>query len=78
MPNVVQEVTGPSTLLGLVAAGMGVTVITRSLAALHPENMVFRPLADVEALSNLWLIRRSRISEAAGHFVDLVHAASPR
>ncbi|WP_156680630.1 LysR substrate-binding domain-containing protein [Sphingomonas profundi] len=74
--NVVQEVTGPSTLLGLVAAGMGITILTPSLGALHPENMVSRPLDDPEALSRLWLIRRNGISEAAGHFVALIQAAS--
>ena len=76
VPNVVQEVTGPATLLGLVAAGMGITILTRSLGALHPENMVSRPLDDAEALSRLWLIRRGRISEAASHFIDLLEAAS--
>lgn len=77
VPNVVQEVTGPSTLLGLVAAGMGITLITPSLGALHPDDMVSRPLADPGALSRLWLIRRRGISEAAGHFIDLVTRGSP-
>ncbi len=73
-PHVVQEAMGLSTLLGLVAAGMGITVITRSLGALHPDNIVFRPLADREALSSLWLIHRALLSTAAARFVDLVRA----
>ena len=73
-PHVVQEALGLSTLLGLVAAGMGITVITRSLGALHLENIVFRPLDDPEAQSGLWLVHRDRLSMAARRFVDLVLA----
>lgn len=71
-PRVVQEATGLSTLLGLVAAGMGITVITRSLSMLHPENVVFRTLDDPEAQSKLWLLHRSRLSTPAQAFVDLI------
>jgi len=74
-PHVVQEAMGVSTLLGLVVAGMGLTIITRSLGVLHPENVVFRPLDDPEALSSLWLIRRPRLSTAAERFVDLITAS---
>jgi DNA-binding transcriptional LysR family regulator len=70
-PRAVQEALGLSTLLGLVAAGMGVTILTRSLAVLHPENIVFRQLDDPEAVSSLWLIHRERMSTAARRFVDL-------
>jgi DNA-binding transcriptional LysR family regulator len=73
-PRVVQETVGLTTLLGLVAVGMGITVITRSLAALHPDNIVFRQLDDPDAMSSLWMIRRERLSTAAGRFVDLVVA----
>jgi DNA-binding transcriptional LysR family regulator len=71
-PRVVQEATGLSTLLGLVAAGMGITVLTRSLGTLHPENIVFRTLDDPEAWSKLWLLYRARRSTAAQAFVDLI------
>jgi DNA-binding transcriptional LysR family regulator len=71
-PHVVQEALGLATLLGLVAAGMGITVITSSLGALHPENVVFRPLDDPDAVSSLWLIHRVKLSTAARRFVDLV------
>jgi DNA-binding transcriptional LysR family regulator len=44
-PRVVQEVGALSTLLGLVAAGFGITVLARSLAALHLDNLVYLPLS---------------------------------
>jgi DNA-binding transcriptional LysR family regulator len=75
VPNVVQEVTGPFTLLGLVSAGLGITVVTPTLGALHPDNMTFRPLVGTDTISRLWMIRRHGVSKAATHFVDLVLAA---
>ncbi|CAN5195937.1 LysR family transcriptional regulator [soil metagenome] len=75
IPRIVQEVTGPFTLLGLVSAGLGITVVTPTLGALHPDHMVFRPLDDPEAISRLWMIRRHGVSKAATHFAELVLAA---
>jgi DNA-binding transcriptional LysR family regulator len=75
VPNVVQEVTGPFTLLGLVSAGLGITIVTPTLGSLHPENIAFRPLSDSGALSRLWMLRRQGISPAARHLGDLVLAA---
>jgi DNA-binding transcriptional LysR family regulator len=74
-PKTVQEVTGPFTLLGLVSAGLGITVVTPTLGALHPDNMVFRPLSNPEAISRLWMVRRREISRAAAQFAELVLAA---
>jgi len=73
-PAVVQEASGLATLLGLVAAGFGLTVLTRSLSRLHPENVVFRPLDDIAATSMLWLIHRVPLSTASRQFIDLVEA----
>jgi DNA-binding transcriptional LysR family regulator len=75
-PLVVQEAMGLAMLLGLVAAGMGITILTDSLRVLHPDNVVFRQLDDPIAVSGLWLIRRSRLSTAAQHFVDLLDASA--
>jgi DNA-binding transcriptional LysR family regulator len=77
VPRVVQEVTGPFTLLGLVSAGLGITVVTPTLGALHPDNMIFRPLVGPETISRLWMIRRHGVSKAAAHFTELVLAARP-
>lgn len=71
-PRRVQEATGVTTLLGLVAAGMGITVITHSLAALQPANIAFRSLENSEVMSSLWLIHGTALSTAARRFVDLI------
>src|SRR3954447_21088904 len=43
---IVQEVTEMQTLVGLVAAGVGVSLVPRSLRALARDGVVYRDLAD--------------------------------
>ena len=71
-PRVVQEVGALATLLGLVAAGFGVTVLARSLAALHLEDLVYRVLDSPGAISRLWLIHHREVSPACRKLIDIV------
>jgi DNA-binding transcriptional LysR family regulator len=71
-PNIVQEASGLATLLGLVAAGFGVTMISSSLGALHTDNIVYRALADPDAISRMWLLQRPRPTLACQAFVTTV------
>lgn len=48
-PNVVQRAAGVSNLLGLVAAGVGVTRLARSARSIRDSGVVFVPLAGEEA-----------------------------
>ncbi|PTQ13122.1 LysR family transcriptional regulator [Sphingomonas oleivorans] len=73
-PKVVQTVQGLASLLGLVAAGFGLTILTRSLMALHPENVVYRPLDDPAAVSRLWFIHRNQPCPPCTRFIDIVSA----
>ncbi|WP_419815426.1 LysR substrate-binding domain-containing protein [Glacieibacterium sp.] len=75
-PRIVQEVSGLATLLGLVAAGFGLTVLSRSLAALSLGNLVHRPLDDAGAVSRLWLTHRTDMSPACRSFAAIVVEAS--
>jgi DNA-binding transcriptional LysR family regulator len=75
--RVAQEVSGLASLLGLVAAGLGVSVLVRSLAALHADHMVYRRLDEPDTLSRLWLVRGGTLSVAAQNFVDVMAYASP-
>lgn len=68
-PRVVQEASGSATLLGLVAAGFGITVISRSFGALHLDNVVHRPFADPDAISRLWLVRHRTPSPTCELFI---------
>ncbi|HEX7781983.1 MAG TPA: LysR substrate-binding domain-containing protein [Sphingobium sp.] len=70
--RVVNEATGLATLIGLVAAGFGVTVIATSLSALHPENISFLPIVQPDAISRLWLVHHIDMSAACRLFVGAV------
>jgi DNA-binding transcriptional LysR family regulator len=71
-PRVAQEAGGLATLLGLVAAGFGVTVLARSLARLHLADLVYRRLDEPEAVSRLWLIHGGDMSAPSRAFLKSV------
>ena len=47
-PNVVQTVAGHVACASLVAAGVGASLVPRSMASLLPPGVQLRPLVDVE------------------------------
>ena len=61
VPNIAYEAPSLSTLLGLVAAGFGPTIIARSMARLHVDNLVNRAF-DVPLTSSLWLVHNQELS----------------
>lgn len=68
-----QEARELSTLLGLVGAGFGVTVVSASLQALKVENLVYKPLKDPQACTTMWMIHYPRLqSMVASVFMDYV------
>ena len=68
-PIIAQEVREVSTMFGLVAAGVGVTIVARSLRALQAVNLVYRDFDEPEANSAMWLVHQQRVSEAGRHFL---------
>lgn len=70
--RVVQEVNGLGSMLGLVAAGLGITVISESLRALKADGVVYRPLAEQGAESRLWLIRGPEPTPIARAFIKML------
>ena len=71
-PTIVQETREMSTLLGLVAAGLGISVVAGSLQRLSVDTLRYRPLADELAISTLWLLRREAPRPAAARFAALI------
>lgn len=71
-PNITQEVNGVASLLGLVTAGFGITVLSRSLTALRPDNIVYRQFDEPRAITGLWLIHRAELSPSGRQFVALL------
>ncbi|MET0363354.1 MAG: LysR substrate-binding domain-containing protein [Sphingobium sp.] len=66
-PTVAHEASSFATLLGLVAAGFGPTILAGSLARLHVDTLVYRPLATSVA-SRLWMIHKQELSPPARVF----------
>jgi DNA-binding transcriptional LysR family regulator len=54
-PIVAHSVREVSTLFGLAAAGVGVTVVAESLCELRSARLVYRPVSDPESVTGLWL-----------------------
>lgn len=66
-PNIVQEAGSLATLLGLVAAGFGSTILAHSLTRLHVDTLVYRRLA-TSVTSRLWLVHRVDLSPTTQAF----------
>lgn len=85
-PIVAQEAREAPTLIGLVAAGLGVTILPDSLRRIQVEGVVYRPLDTPQAASTVLLAhRRDERGGAVRAFVSLVaetvvgwSAAEPR
>jgi DNA-binding transcriptional LysR family regulator len=73
-PNVVQEATEPPTILGMVAAGIGVSIAPASLQAIHVEDVVWRELAlGREAVSSILLVLNTRQENSLrSQFVEIM------
>lgn len=72
-PLIVQEVREATTIIGLVAAGLGVSILPASFRRTRIDDVVYRPLSDQEATSAVWLVRRqNERSPIALSFFDIV------
>ncbi len=55
-PQIVQEAVEATTTLGLVAAGVGITIVPEALRSINVHDVVWRDLADDNVLSRIYLI----------------------
>ena len=58
-PRVVQEAQEPTTIVGLAATGLGIAVVPSELQCIAAPNLVFRPLSDEAAMTDLLLAARA-------------------
>lgn len=69
-PGIVQEAQSWAAVSALVAAGVGITIAPASARFLHPQGLVFRPLADDRARTPLVAAWPKRgLSPAAADFL---------
>ena len=57
-PHIAQEAGEAMTIIGLVAAGLGVSVLPASFQWMRIEGVVYRPLLDPGATTAVWLVQR--------------------
>jgi DNA-binding transcriptional LysR family regulator len=63
-PNVVQEVTETHTIVGLVASGMGISLVPQSIRNLRSEGIVYRELEGTTTMTEIALAWRRDVRSA--------------
>lgn len=71
-PNYVQRVSETSTLLSLVAAGVGVALVPESATSIQIGGTVFLPVKDAPVLELAVAWRRTDVSPAVQRFIPFV------
>lgn len=72
-PHFAQEAGEAMTIIGLVAAGLGVSVLPASYQRMRIDGVVYRRLLDPAAMSAVWLVqRKDQASPMAKAFVELL------
>ncbi|MGC4251568.1 MAG: LysR substrate-binding domain-containing protein [Sphingobium sp.] len=69
VPQIAHEARSLATLLGLVAAGFGPTILAQSMVSLHVDNVINRPFR-TPVTSSLWLIHNNDLSPTGRMFRD--------
>jgi DNA-binding transcriptional LysR family regulator len=57
-PNMVQEARDTATIIGLVAAGVGIAIVPNDTRCIQLPGVVYQPIADKDATSTLHLAHR--------------------
>jgi DNA-binding transcriptional LysR family regulator len=60
VPQVAQEAGEASTIIGLVAAGCGISVLPASFDRIRMDGVCYRPIADPQATTSLLLAQRKK------------------
>lgn len=72
-PRIAQEANEALTIIGLVAAGLGVSVLPASFQRIRIDGVAFRTLLDKDATTAVWLVkRRQEQSPLTRAFIELV------
>ncbi len=73
-PTITQEVGEAMTIIGLVAAGLGVSILPASFRRVQLSEMMWLPIVEADAISEMWLVwsRHHELSAAAASFKSLL------
>ncbi|WP_227317500.1 LysR family transcriptional regulator [Cedecea davisae] len=78
VPYITQEVGEAMTIIGLVSAGLGVSILPASFQRIRLSDVVWLPIEEQEAQSELWLVwpKHRELSAAAKRISTLLTEAS--
>lgn len=73
-PYITQEVGEAMTIIGLVSAGLGVSILPASFARVRVDGVRYLPLAEPDATTEVWLVhhRRRPLTAAAQSLMALM------
>lgn len=73
-PNISQMANTNTTIIGLVAAGIGVAVVPQAMCRLSHDMVVSRPIDMPQAVTGAWIVRQANNrSPVTGAFLDLLY-----
>lgn len=75
VPQLVQETDTKISLVGLIAAGLGLSVVSESMASLERRGVVFRPLVGLKLMLVLSALTPRSPSPRAAAFLGLLRQA---
>jgi len=76
-PFITQEVGEAMTILGLVATGLGVSILPASFARARLPEVVWIPLEEQDAISEVWLVW-SAVREPSAQMQNMMALLQPR
>lgn len=70
MPTITQEVGEAMTIIGLVASGLGVSILPASFRRVQLQEMRWIPIIEADAVSEMWLVwsKHHELSQSAERF----------
>lgn len=73
IPKIAQQAVHVETILGLVAVGMGITLLPASVGEWRRKGVVYRPLADVDILVDMAIVwRKGESNSVLNAFLEVV------
>ena len=78
-PRLARVISRKTSMLDLVAAGLGIAVVPQRMTVIANPNLVYRALGDDDAEAGIAIIRPQRPTPLAARFAELLRAeGSPR
>jgi len=78
-PRILYEVRELPTIIGLISGGFGVAVLPGSVQRMMVENVVYRPVADMEAATAVWAVfRRDTDDPMVNAFLEIAQCLASK